>query len=272
MPKICQIGFDKIVFMCYIEAMDITIIKKAGLSESQAKCYLALIQTGSQTPTELAKITGENRTNTYAVLNKLVELNLVLKDETNKKISFSAAHPSNLEILAEKRRKILLKNEQDIKQNLSKLLDIYYSTNERPGTRTLDGISGIKEVYDDIIRTKSDVYTICTTADAENLGYDFLESAYIKRAKSGINTFAISTYNDNEFDSLINNIGNKQTLFRNIVNDSDYDAPVEINIYGNKAAFIAYRDSHMSTIIDSPAISDAMRQVIKLLSKTIIQD
>ena len=38
---------------------DTTILRKAGLTESQAKGYLALIEHGQLTPVELAEKTGE---------------------------------------------------------------------------------------------------------------------------------------------------------------------------------------------------------------------
>ena len=44
-----------------------TILRKAGLTESQAKGYLALIEHGALSPAELAEKTGENRTNGYMI-------------------------------------------------------------------------------------------------------------------------------------------------------------------------------------------------------------
>ena len=40
---------------------DIHIIERAGLTEPQAKTYLALLRNGSLTPTKIAEITGESQ-------------------------------------------------------------------------------------------------------------------------------------------------------------------------------------------------------------------
>ena len=52
----------------------VDIIRKAGLTESQAKGYLALIEHGMLTPTELADHTSESRTNAYMICEKLEKL------------------------------------------------------------------------------------------------------------------------------------------------------------------------------------------------------
>ena len=44
-----------------------------------------------------------------------------------------------------------------------------------------------------------------------------------------------------------------------------YTAKVEIDVYGNKVALIAFGETEMATIISSPAISDSMRQITKML-------
>ena len=142
----------------------LTIIKKAGLNDAQASVYLALVQNGKLTPTELAEITGEKRENCYNLTKRLEELNLVEKTNDHK-TAYRALNPSSLETLAEKRRKIVQKNEQFLKQNISSLISAFYANNEMPGSRTLEGMDGIKEAYQDILRVKKDVYLLRTQAD-----------------------------------------------------------------------------------------------------------
>ena len=103
----------------------ITILRKAGLTESQAKGYLALIEHGDLSPAELAEKTGESRTNGYMICEKLEQLGLATKKDGQKAI-YSANHPSNVELLAEKRRKVLMRNEED----RLRLLDRQFMPNE----------------------------------------------------------------------------------------------------------------------------------------------
>ena len=142
------------------------ILKKVGLTDSQARVYYCLLQDGTMSPPELAEKTGLSRENCYAIANRLTELGII-EHTDDKKANYRVLNPSALEVLAEKRRKIMAKNEKFVKDNLSSLMDIFYANNEMPGARTLEGPDGIKEVYLDILRVKKDVYFLRTEADAE---------------------------------------------------------------------------------------------------------
>ena len=45
----------------------------------------------------------------------------------------------------------------------------------------------------------------------------------------------------------------------------DYTSPMEIMVYGDKVAMIAFGETQMATIITSPIIAEAMRQILKIL-------
>lgn len=249
--------------------MEIEVIRKAGLTESQAKGYITLIKNGETTPAELAELIDESRTNAYAIVDRLEKLGLAIKKEDAKKAIYTAAHPSAIEILAEKRRKIATRNEQEIGRNLSTLIDIYYEHNESPGIRTLQGVDGIKKAYNDILREKKDNYLLRTTADVPSLGNEFMQDFIKKRVQLGINTYAL-THNTEIARQHIRDNKDKEWLFdRHTLPDNAYTAPVEINVYGDKVALIAFGETQMATIINSPAIAEAMRQILTLVGGLI---
>ena len=248
---------------------ELSTIKKAGLTESQAKIYLALLRNGALTPAKMAEITQEKRENCYNISKRLVELGLIEKT-TDKKTSYQALNPSNLEILAENRRKTIQKNEQYVKQNMSGLLNIFYANNSMPGSRTLQGIDGIKEAYRDALRVKKDVYLIRTQAD-EQIGNDDDASSFIRKyrdelPKLGIHTYAITPDRPRarKFDAE----GRDQQInfHRTFMPKDAYLAPVAIHIYGDKVAFIQFGEMPMTTIIDSPQLAEAMRQIHQMLT------
>jgi len=246
------------------ENSTIDTLTRAGLTRSQAKGYLALVENGALTPTALANKTGETRTNSYAIVEKLVALGLATKKDT-KKALYMPLHPNNLELLAEKRRRTVEKNEQIVKKNIPSLIEMFYTNSEMPGSRTLAGIDGIKEVYNDTLRTKQDIYLLRTTADIGILGEDFLNKYRIKRAKLGINTYALTP--DTPVAKL-NAKDDRGMLFHRTLMPTDiYTAPVEIDVYGNKVALIAFGETQMATIIDSPPIAEAIRQILQIMQK-----
>ena len=177
------------------------ILKKAGLSDAQAEVYDCLLKNGAMTPAELGEKTSQSRENCYAILKKLVNLELI-EQVGDKKASFRVLNPSNLEILVEKRRKIMAKNEKIVKDNISTLLDTFYANNELPGSRTLEGVEGIEEMYMDTLRVKKDIYLLRTRAAYKYIGSDEVENSFLKRYREqlpllGIHTYALtSVYKD----------------------------------------------------------------------------
>lgn len=241
-----------------------TILRKAGLTESQAKGYLALIEHGTLTPVELAEKTGESRTNGYMICEKLEKLGLATKNE-GKKALYAPAHPSALEILAERRRKAIQRAEQEVKNNIDPLINLFYAATELPGARTLQGIEGIKEVYADTLRTKKDIYLIRSTSDLISLGEGFFHEYRHRRAALGINTYAITPTTDEGKAHVKSGDDFKLLYHRTFIPYQAYTAPVEIDIYGSKVALISFGGTQMATIIDSEPIAEAMRQLCKLI-------
>ena len=251
--------------MCCI---DLNIIKKAGLTESQAKAYLALIEHRDVTPAELAQYIGETRTNAYAIIDKLLQYGLISKkNAVNYGAKYNANHPSCLETLAENRRKALAKNEKQVKDNINSLIDYYYEHSEKPGTVTLQGLDGIKSVYNDTLKSENTVYLVRTMHDDRIIGTEFLYAYVRKRADKGIDTYGIYTKSPRSIPYLAD--AKKLKIVPSFMPPNAYTAPVEINIYDDKVAFISYGDTQMATIIQSPPVAEAMKQLLGLLAKNL---
>lgn len=84
---------------------------------------------------------------------------------------------------------------------------------------------------------------------------DFIE----KRVKAGIAAKSIAS----EHHSTTSNHEQLQKwlLDRTLVPEAAYSAPVEIDIFGDTVAFIDFQNDAMSTMITSPNIAEAMRQL-----------
>lgn len=244
------------------------VLKKAGLSEPQAEVYECLLENGAMTPSELGEKTSQSRENCYAIIKKLVDLDLI-EQTKDKKTTYRVLNPSNLEILVEKRRKIMAKNEKYVKDNLSSLLDIFYANNELPGARTVEGLDGIKEIHRDVLRVKKDVYLLRTEADIV-LGEDADTGSFLKQYRDqlpllGINTYALTPVTKTAI-SYAKTGRDKAILFhRTWMPREDYSSPVEIMVYGDKVALIAFGDTQIGTVITSPIIAEAMRQILKIM-------
>ena len=71
------------------------MLQHFGLTETQAKAYISLVKRGALTAKELTLKIKESRTNTYMVLDKLVDMGLILKSQNQKVLRFYAASPES---------------------------------------------------------------------------------------------------------------------------------------------------------------------------------
>lgn len=246
--------------------MNPQLLQSLGLTKSQAIVYLRLVENGELSPPAVAKLSGETRSNAYMILQKLEELKLVERIEKTKKITYQPLNPIALERLAEDKRQQVIKTEEHIKQALPQMLSYFYSFTEKPGIRLLQGVDGLKEIYKDTLRTRKDIYFLRTPSEVQVLGHDYFTQYKKKRVELGITTYAYTT-NTAEARHHKAADDKKNKMIRTLLKPKDYDAPVEVNVYGDKVAFLSYGEELMGIIIQSPTIAESMRQVFKLIRR-----
>ncbi len=238
-------------------------LHELGLSPSQAKAYILLVLTGKLAPADLMSKTGESRTNAYMVLDRLVDLGLAFKDEVNKKLVYRASSPAGLQKLAERQRTRALETEQKIKAAMPGLLRFFNEHRVQPGVRFLQGREALTGVYQDHLKDGTGVCVFRTTADDPYYG-DELYEYMTKREDLGIKTDLISpaTPGSLEFDQRHpNDWPNRKITW---TPPEAYTAPVEISIYGSKVAITSFGEEAVATIIESPQIADALRQIFAM--------
>ncbi|MGE5298462.1 MAG: TrmB family transcriptional regulator [Acidobacteriota bacterium] len=247
--------------------MDTTLLRKAGLTESQAKGYLALIEHGALSPADLAEKTSESRTNGYMICEKLEQLGLATKKE-GKKALYTPNHPSALETLAEKRRKALVRNEQEVKGALPSLIDFFYQYQSTPGVEFGYGSDGVEKIRARTLAKGQKLYFVRTGAD-QNYDQEKLAAFINHRVAAGIQAQSLAPTNNTHTRSQEQL--EAWLLDRTLLPAKQYTAPVEVDIFGDTVAFIDFENDGMSTMITSQNIADAMRQLF-LIAKESTDD
>lgn len=252
--------------------MDTNLLVQIGLSQVQAKIYLYLIQEGQRTPTEIANAISENRTTVYSAAEKLEKLGLISKKDRGKVSAFIPNHPSALETIAEKRLRLVTKQIKNIQSNLPALINYYNEYQSTPGATTFYGHEGVKMIWDKVIATKAPYYFVRSRYD-EAANKEDLDHFKKARIEADIHAENITP---SEFASYDKEEAKKWLLTRTFLPPNEYDSPIEIDIFGDNVAFINYDKNGMSTLIESPEIADAMRQMFlfakKYIRKTTNQD
>lgn len=240
--------------------MEIDVLKKAGLTESQAKGYLALVENGDLTPNELAKITEETRTNAYAIVDKLINLGLASKTKNSKTI-ISAENPTKIRAMINSQQLLLKETNEQLGGILPSLLSKFRLKSDQPGVMNLEGAESLNLVYDEIISTKQDVLIFPSQYDNNDPKISkIIEEQIARQHKAGIKSFALIR------EQVYEKIKENQDDFlqiKKIGPNICFDA--QIMIFGNIIVMTVFNHGILNTIITSPDIASTMREIFYAL-------
>lgn len=245
--------------------MDIKILTQCGLSELQANIYIYLIKNGQSTPTKIASDINEKRTTVYSAAEKLEKMGIISQKDKGRITAYVPNHPSVLESIAEKRLRAVARQAKNLESNLPSLINYYNEHQNEPGVTTFYGQEGVKKIWDKVIDSGQSFFFIRSRYD-RLADHDALEDFKKRRVEAKIEARNITCY---DFSKLNNEKAKKNLIDRTVLPGSEYDSPIEIDIFGNSVAFINFAKNGMSTLIDSPEIADAMRQVFLFARKYI---
>lgn len=120
------------------------ILHELGLSEAEAKIYLALLETGSTLVGPIIKKTGLHRGTTYQVLQRLKEKGLVSSIIKGKKQYFEPASPNRL-------MDVLKEREEKLESIIPILTNKLEASKEKQEVTVYYGVKGIRSVMDKMI-------------------------------------------------------------------------------------------------------------------------
>ncbi len=222
-----------------------------GIEEQEALVYVALLELGEATIQQIAQKSGVKRTSIYNFLPTMREKGLIIQSKKHGGRMYEAINPKQLVDIGKSR---LL----EIETVIPELSALYKGSVDKPKVSYFEGIDGIKDAYTDMLETKQ---PIVSYEDIEYLKkmlpknyYDYLPA---ERAKRNIPLRTISKDSSEarkfteDDQKLI-----RQTKFI----ATEHSFKTEINIYGNKALMISFReDRPFATIIEDADIINTLR-------------
>jgi len=233
-------------------------LQKLGLSDKEAKVYLASMELGPSPVQAIASKAGVNRATTYVMIESLIGRGLMSSFEKGKKKFFTAESP--LRLLS-----ILHKEEAELKDKMKHLEEITPRLNaflanveERPRVRFYEGKEGLRAVQEDFLRTNDK--RIETIYAAEYIRQVFTEEErkeYVaKRMKKGIKVRSIYTFANNTLTS--------KTATRCKVPASKFPLFCDIVMYNNNVAINSLKGRLFGIIVESKEFADTMRSIFEL--------
>lgn len=232
------------------------ILQKIGLGSYEADVYLALIEHGPSTVSEIGRYSGLHRPAIYKVLPSLQQKGLISISPKGKRQRYIAETPERLSQLFE-----ALKAKVD--PAIKELTQLHQTQGTRPLVKFVEGRRGLAQVMEDLVNSlkRGDIYCRFTAAQNYNVLEKYLPPDYkAKRDKKQLQRFVITSEDikrstKSALDRAIKAVPHGSALFDQNINQI---------IFGNKVAFMDY-NSETALVIENKAIADFQREVFKLL-------
>jgi HTH-type transcriptional regulator, sugar sensing transcriptional regulator len=124
----------------------ISQIEELGLSNKEARVYVANLMLGAAGVQQIADTSGIKRVTTYVILESLGSLGLVSQTTKAKKTLFNAESPENLRRLLDKKEQSIQEQKSHLDEILPDLKGLSSITRETPIIRFYDGAEGIRTI------------------------------------------------------------------------------------------------------------------------------
>jgi sugar-specific transcriptional regulator TrmB len=231
-----------------------------NFSKKEASVYLALLELGRGTVSEITRKANINRTTGYTILNTLAYRGLVSISGKEPKQEYVAETPDKImEIL-----KNQIKKDQEYLEQAKMLLPQLkplFNFRDRPRVRFYEGKEGLETVYEDTLTSHEEIRAYANVDDMHKALPNYFPRYYKRRADKGIGIRAIIPTNKVGLERITHDKEEKRESA--LVPENQYYFSPEINIYDNKV-MIASLKENLGVIIESQEVADAMKTIYEL--------
>ncbi len=237
-------------------------LKDIGLSENEAKVYMAMVDLGPSSVIEIAAKAEINRPTTYVQIESLKKKGLVSTQTKGKKQIFIAESPEHLESMLEGQLRAIESKKSELSGMLPGLMAAYSSSGVRPQVRYFEGKEGLMQMQE--VFLKSGVKEVCGISNLDDIlaispGHTKDYSGM--RVKKGIRSKLI--YSSSKGAILEDN----EAKLREVKFIPPENMPFngDLSVYGNSVMISALRTSISGIIIEHADIADAFRGFFNFL-------
>lgn len=237
-------------------------LQDLGLSEKEARVYLAALEVGRATADQLAKHAKIVRPTTYLQIRSLMEKGLMSTYEEGKKTYFAPESPELLKRFLAHQKDSLVAKEHDLAGLLPELLRQFEGAGERPVVRFFPGKEGVLVARDEVLTTKEkNIYIIFSPEKLSRLyGQKYLDEYSRRREALGIHSKGIYTYKET-FDPTILNEWTERRAFP----VGALPLTVDIFVFDDKVVVLSLEGSLFGLVIRSEQIATSMKALFAYL-------
>lgn len=246
--------------------MLIQLLEKIGLSEKEAKVYLAALELGEDSVQNIGKKAGVNRATTYVILEKLMGLGLASTYEKDKKTVFIAHDPKELTNILSEEKRALEEREKELLENINQISAIYNRNKNKPTVRFFEGADAL-EAMDryghSFLKKNSEILNVMPIDVVEKLFPDRRKKSLNERVKLGITSRTIYTHEGGEIPGFQNKADLREGVF---ISRDNFPLNATISIYPSWGIKLYYFDpaKPYGVVIESKDLAENMKLMFEL--------
>ena len=242
-------------------------LQTLGLSEKEAKVYLATLELGSDTVQNIAKKAGINRPTTYVQIESLKKRGLIGEVERGKKTLYTAESPERLSSLLNAFEKDLGFKRAEVNRILPKLSELFSGTGEKPRVRFFEGMEAVEALIEDFLKVKNKKIESITNLDKLFGMFPKHETDYSsRRIAKGIKGLSIYTRAAGPLTGATDPARFREAKY---ISPDKLLISADFTIYDDKVAISTYKAKPISVIIESQEIADTARAIFYFIWNSI---
>ena len=233
----------------------ISVVKNIGLTDKEARVFLACLELGSSVVAEIARKSRVNRVTVYTVLEKLMAKGIINSMIKNGKRFFDATDPQTVDAEIRRRELNFRKSLPDLQRLRGDAI--------HPRIRYFEGLDGIKAIYEDTLSSKTEILNYSNSREIRAHWPNYDEEYVMKRAQHKVYLRGIAPKDEHGLWVR----SHDKDYFREIrlISADRFTFTNEINIYDDKVAIISYKDRPLiGMIIESAEIANTQRDIFKM--------
>lgn len=228
--------------------MDTQFLEDIGLTKTEAKVYLSVLDLGSALAGTVSQKAGIHRRSVYDALERLIEKGLVSFISKNNRKWFEAVEPNRLLQIADEKM-------QNLKQIVPQLELKHGMSKEKEETVFFKGKQALKTVFDDQIAEKRTIYVTGASEEAsEIIKYYFTH--YDKKRKANKIQIKMIFPEASRKSSMLKKVPLSEIKFL----PEKYMSPVGTNVYGDKVAIVVWTEEPVAILIKNKVVADAYKR------------
>ncbi|MDD3531503.1 MAG: helix-turn-helix domain-containing protein [Candidatus Pacebacteria bacterium] len=242
-------------------------LQKLGFKDKEADVYLAVLQLGEATVSDIAREAKMKRTTVYEYLDTLLTEGLVSKTAHKKRTLYVPEHPKKILRNFGKREALIRKEKEAAEEFLPELESLYGFASSHPAVKFYEGRSGLLEVYRQIAETHTVVYSFFTPKKFyETFSHEQNDALLMRLRENGAQLHNLIEHSEAAKERL--RLKKYDDFVKNKVLPKDFHFETDLVIYGDTIALISYRKM-IAVLVHDQAIADLQRNIFKLIWQSL---